>query len=143
MNKYMLCDYARSDWGKSQTLLKVIELLKDIANPVIEEQIGAVDKFAVFIINEKKIVVNTQGDPDSYQEEGLARAVKEKAHVIVCASRSKGSTYDCVKEYEKNDYEIIWFRNFYANNDNLPCVAYLPELMASAIVNLIKTIIII
>ena len=136
MSKYILCDYARSDWGKSQTLLKVIERLNEIANPEIEEQIGDVDKFAVFIINGKKIVVNTQGDPDSYQEEGLARAVTEKADVIVCASRAKGSTYECVKEYENNDYEIIWFRNFYSETDNLLCKPYLLDDMAQAIVQL-------
>lgn len=136
MSKYILCDYARSDWGKSQTLLKVIEHLKDIANPDIEEQIGDVDKFAVFIINEKKIVVNTQGDPDSYQEEGLSRAVKEKADIIVCASRSKGSTYDCVKKYENNDYEIIWFRNFYSEIDNQLYKPYLLDDMAQSIVQL-------
>ena len=66
MKKYIICDFARSDWGKTQTLLKVIDYFKDITPPKTEEMIGDQDKYAVFKINEKTVVINTPGDPFSY-----------------------------------------------------------------------------
>lgn len=139
MDKYIVCDFARSNWGKTNTLLKVIDLLKKAKYPlIIEEQIGEVDKFAMFIKEGKKIVVNTQGDPYSYQGEGLQRAVNEKADIIVCASRTKGTTVDCIYEIAANGYEVIWFSNFFGDNENLNCVAALPEITADAIVKLIQ-----
>ena len=137
MSKYIVCDCARSNWGKTNTLLKVIELLKEKSSPIVEETIGGIDKYAVFNLNGKIIVVNSQGDPDSYLEEGLQRAVKEDADIIVCASRTRGSTIDCVYEIAKNGYEIIRFSNFYVDNGNLSCVALFPEITADAIVKLI------
>lgn len=138
MNKYIVCDFARSNWGKSNTLLEVIEQLKEKASLISEEQIGDKDKYAVFDMNKKKIIVNTQGDPDSYQEEGLQRAVKEDAVIIVCASRTKGSTVECIYEIAKHGYEVIWFSNFYADREDLSCVKDFPEVTADSIVKLIQ-----
>lgn len=139
--KYIICDFARSNWGKTKTLLEVIEQLKPIALLVDEKPIAPNDKFAIFEMNGKKIVVNTQGDPNSYQEEGLKRAVKEDAYIIVCASRTKGATEECIYKIAKNGYEIIWFSNFFADNDSLSCVNLFPEITAKSIVNLIQKLI--
>lgn len=141
MNKYLICDLARSNWGKTQTLLKVIELLKTKAKPTVEEVIDDIDKFAIFEINGKKIIVSTQGDPDSYQKEGLLRAISENANIIVCASRTKGSTADNIYETTNGNYEIILFNNFYAKNKDLLCIPTLNTISAEVIVNLILTII--
>ena len=88
--------------------------MKPKALLVEERSIAPNDKFAIFEMNGKKIGVNTQGDPNSYQEEGLKRAVKEDAYIIVCASRTKGTTEECIYKIAKNGYEIIWFSNFFA-----------------------------
>lgn len=138
MSKYIVCDFARSNWGKSNTLLEVIEQLKEKASLIVEEQIGDKDKYAVFEMNKKSIVVNTQGDPDSFQEDGLQRAIKEDAAVIVCASRTKGSTVECIYEMAKHGYEVIWFSNFYADSEDLSCVADFPVITADSIVKLIQ-----
>lgn len=132
--KYIICDFARSDWGKSITLLNVIDILKTKTKPKTEELIDEYDKYAVFELDGKVIVVNTQGDPDSYQEEGLKRAVAEKATIIVCASRTKGNTVDVIYEIAKNGYEVIWLSNFNADNELLPCVSVLQRITAEAIV---------
>lgn len=138
MNKYIVCDFARGNWGKSNTLLEVIEQLKEKTSLIVEEQIGDKDKYAVFDMNKKRIVVNTQGDPDSYQEEGLQRAVKEDAAIIVCASRTRGTTVKCIYEVAKHGYEVIWFSNIFADSEDLPCVTDFPEIMADSIVKLIQ-----
>lgn len=139
--KYIICDFARSNWGKTKTLLEVIEQLKTKAYLIDEIPIAPDDKFAVFEMNGEKIVVNTQGDPNSYQEEGLKRAVNENADIIVCASRIKGTSEKCIYTIAENGYEIIWFSNFFADNDSLPCVSIFPEITAEAIVKLIQKLI--
>lgn len=136
MKKYIICDIARSDWGKSQTLLEVIEQFKTQYTPTVEEQIGSVDKYTEFDLNNNKLVVNTQGDPDSYQREGLKRAIKVNAKIILCASRTKGSTIECVYEMASNGYEVIWLSNLFADNEMLPCIPMLRKLTAEMIVNL-------
>ena len=136
--KYIICDFARSDWGKSETLLKVIDILKTKADPVTEELIDGHDKYAVFELDGKKIVVNTQGDPYSYQEKGLKRAVDENAVIIVCASRTRGNTVEMIYEIAKNGYEVIWLSNFYADDEKLSCVPYLSDISARSIVELIQ-----
>ena len=141
MKKYIICDFARSDWGKTQTLLKVIELIKKTTPPRIEELIGDKDKYAEFVLNERIVAVNTQGDPGSYQEEGLKRAIQENADIIVCASRVRGSTVEKVYKYAKSNYEIIWFSNFYADSNELACIPILHDIMANAIVKLVLTVI--
>ena len=141
MRKYLICDFARSDWGKTQTLNAVIGLLKTKTKPIVEEVIGDIDKFAIFEVKGKKIVVSTQGDPDSYQKEGLLRAVNDNADIIVCASRTKGSTVNDIYDTTNGHYEIIWFNNFYADNKDLSYIPSLQNISAEAIVNLILTII--
>lgn len=140
MGKYIICDFARSDWGKSQTLLRVIDSLKKEKMLKTEELIDGYDKYAVFELNGKTIVVITQGDPDSLQEECLHNAVKQDAAIIVCASRTRGSTVDCIYKTAENGYSVIWFSNLYADDKNLPCIEHFPDIMANAIVKLIKTL---
>lgn len=138
MNKYIVCDFARGNWGKTNTLLKVIDLLKRKTPPIVEEHIGEVDKYAVFELDGKTIVINTQGDPDSYQKVGLQRAINDDADIIVCASRTKGSTVETIYEIAGDDYDIIWFSNFHSDLEDLPCVSFFAEVNAEAIVKLIQ-----
>ena len=134
--KYIICDFATSNWGKTKTLLKVIEILKTKVKPTIEEQIGE-DKFAVFDINKKKIAINTQGDPNSYLEEGLERAIDMNADIIICASRTKGATISYIYNHAKNGYEIVWFSNFHADDVNFTNTSLLNDLTAESIVKLL------
>jgi len=90
--KYIICDFAKSNWGKTKTLLEVIKQLKEKATLCVEDQIDGEDKYVVFDLKGKKVVVNTQGDPDGYYKKGLQRAVDENADIILCASREKGKT---------------------------------------------------
>lgn len=135
MSKYVLCDTATSDCGKTQTLLKVIERLQLIADHE-EIQINEVDKFAIFQINNNIIVVETLGDPAPDFNEYLMRAVEIEAKVIVCASRASGYSFMDVYNLRDYEYEVIRFSNFYSQTDNLPCKPFLIDDMAQAVVQL-------
>lgn len=115
--KYIICDTGPADWGKTETLLKVIDILSMYYKPVSEIRTNGNDRWDKFIISSgRKVVVSTQGDPNSLQTKWLKQAVDVKADIIVTTCRTSGDTvetiYDFAKEYE---YEIIWFRNFHCD----------------------------
>ncbi len=121
-NKYIICDYAKANWGKTETLLEVISLLK--GNPKItliyEKPNTEKDKWCHFKMNGKSVVISTLGDPNSEQPIWLEDAAKTGAQIIVTASRTRGSTIDVVYDIAKKyDYEIIWFQNFHFDNPAL------------------------
>ena len=136
--KYIICDFDKSNWGKTKTLLEVIKQLKEKATLCVEDLIHGEDKYVVFDLKGKKVVVNTQGDPDGYQEKGLQRAVDENADIILCASREKGKTKIYVNEIAKKGYEIIWFSNLFADNEELLWEADIHRITAESIVKLIE-----
>ena len=108
---------------------------------MIEKIIDGYDKYAVFELKKKTIVIITQGDPNSNQGECLNDAVKENADIIVCASRTRGDTKDCIYDTAKNGYGIIWFSNFHVDENNSSYINHLSEITAEAIKKLIITLI--
>lgn len=138
MGKYVICDTATHNHGKTQTLLKVIDRLKLITDyeGIEETQINEEDKYASFQINNNIIVVETLGDPVPDFNEYLMRAVEIEAKVIVCASRASGYSFMDVYNLRDYEYEVIRFSNFYSQTDNLPCKPFLIDDMAQAVVQL-------
>ena len=111
---YIICDAANANWGKTETLNA---LIKKLGNPSEIKKFGK-DTWALYKIKERIVVVSTQGDPKSHQKECLLEAVDEKANIIVCASRIKGTTKDNVRTIaSKNGYELIWFQNFHLKSN--------------------------
>ncbi len=58
--KYIICDYARANWGKTETLLEVINILDDSSNPKFtlsdEKPHGdGKDRWCLFCSNDKKM----------------------------------------------------------------------------------------
>ena len=119
--KYIICNYARANWGKTETLLEVVNILNSKNKPqyklIAEKTDTDKDRWCHFNNNNKHVVISTQGDPYSFQREWLEDAAKTEAKVILTACRTKGSTvsavYDIAKQY---NYEIVWFNNFYFEN---------------------------
>ena len=119
--KYLICDSARADWGKTETLLEVIEILNSPKKPhyklIYEKPNTVKDKLCVFEGINELIAVSTLGDPNSQQADWLEEAAKTEAKIIVTASRTKGSTinvvYDIARKY---GYDILWFQNFHFDN---------------------------
>lgn len=56
-------------------------------------------------IGKIKIGIESQGDPNSRLCESLAEFVKQKCDIIICATRTRGKTVECVNSYSEL-YEI-------------------------------------
>jgi len=95
------------------------------------------DIYAILDYRNRKIGIASMGDPGSGQEEYLRRMVEEeRCEIIVCASRTKGGTVDCVDRYaRKYGYRLVWlspFAGYGQINRNL-----LNDLSGDAVVRLI------
>jgi len=98
--------------GKTTVLNIVLaELVKSSSSNVkaaqkIPRKIGG-DAREILIINGKKVGIETQGDPGSRLADSLKLFVKEGCELIVCATRTSGSTVDLVNQYVP-PYGISW-----------------------------------
>lgn len=116
--KYIICDAAPANWGKSTTLLEVIKLFR--MNPtnfvVLDERNVGFDYWIVFqnIVNLKVYLIQTQGDyAKSFDETKKYLASGKKVDVIICAARSKGKSLKEVQTIETlYNYKQIQFSNF-------------------------------
>lgn len=116
--KYIICNYAKADWGKTETLLEVIDILIGMNYPIISQKpTTGKDKWCQFKLPNKDVVVSTLGDPYSDQAIWIEDAADTGAQVIVTASRTRGSTIESVYDVaNRYGYEIIWFQNFHFDN---------------------------
>ncbi|MBR3558352.1 MAG: hypothetical protein IKN78_05725 [Bacteroidales bacterium] len=120
--KYIICDYARANWGKTETLLEVISLLKGKPQSTLiyEKPNTGKDKWCHFEMKGKPVVISTLGDPYSAQPAWLEDATNTGAEIIVTASRTSGSTVNAVYDIAtRYGYEVIWFQNFHFDNSAL------------------------
>lgn len=122
--KYIICNYAKANWGKTETLLEVIEILKNSENFdsnqykfINEKHDTGEDKWCHFKVKGKPVVISTLGDPYSPQLEWLTDAAETEAKVIVTASRTRGVTLNHVYSVaNKYGYDVIWFESFHFDN---------------------------
>ena len=96
--------------GKSTTLGYLIEMIK-AAYPgaTFDEDRFKVDITIVITIDGKKIGIETQGDPNSRLGASLNRFIEIGCEVIICATRSYGSTIDLVNTAAGRGYQLRWF----------------------------------
>jgi hypothetical protein len=94
--------------GKSSTLKIVYMKLSKMAEGVIpgytEEGTDVRD---IFLINGKKVGIESQGDPGSRLGKSLSIFKKEGCELIICATRSKGHTKELVNKL-KPLYSPSW-----------------------------------
>ncbi|MCQ2361256.1 MAG: hypothetical protein MJ009_07275 [Paludibacteraceae bacterium] len=122
LQKYIICDSARGKWGKTRTTNYVIDILESLPNATKHEKenIGGDDRYAEFTVENLRIAVVTQGDPNSNQLQYLNIAKNQfNADIIICTSRSYGSTVDNVLNVADNQYEVIWYKNFHQESSNI------------------------
>ncbi len=145
--KFIICDYARANWGKTTNLRMVFELLSQNHLPkevIWTKQENKSDVWALFEIEGKSIVVCSLGDPDSCHKEWLDKAVKLNVDIIICAARIRGETIQNVYSAQKNgNYEdIFWFQNFNSDkkteiSSELPEMLDINKFMAEAIIKIV------
>jgi Cdc6-like AAA superfamily ATPase len=122
MKKYIIAIWGNANNGKSATVKKIAQLILDkFPNAISEPNSPNYDKDIKVIIQigKIKIGIESQGDPNSRHFKSLKEFVEEKCDLILCTTRTYGSTVNAVNDMQKTDnYEIIWATN-YRSNENL------------------------
>jgi len=96
--------------GKSTTLGMLIEMIKvQYPSANFEETKFKIDITIVVTINGQKVGIETQGDPNSRLGASLKRFIEIGCKVIICASRSYGSTVDLINTAANGGYQVKWF----------------------------------
>ncbi|WP_313599318.1 hypothetical protein [Epilithonimonas vandammei] len=109
--------YGRGDIGKTSTIKEVYNLLiKKFGKEIIIETNTNIlsvkgDIRVTVKIKGKLIGIESQGDPDSRLKASLDIFVKMDCDIILCATRTRGSTVDFVKELEP-EYKIEWIKKY-------------------------------
>ena len=97
--------------GKSESIKIFYDKLKakytnleisDKYTPIYDGDISVVVE-----INGKIIAIESQGDPNSRILDSLPKFAAIPANIIICATRTRGSTVDVVKQQQEN-YQITW-----------------------------------
>jgi hypothetical protein len=108
----------KSNIGKTTTIKIIYDLLKSkYPNAIIEELIIAVDIKVIITINNIKIGIESQGDPNGRLEKSLKYFVDSKCNIIVCGARTRGMTNDWIKKYSKQ-FAIKWISKSISSNRN-------------------------
>jgi len=133
--KTIICIWGNAGIGKTSVIKRVFDKLNVSALAPIEEP--GDDIYAILDYRNRKVGIASMGDPGSGQDEYLRRMVEDEAcEIIVCASRTKGWTVECVDMYaQKHGYRLVWvspFAGYGQINRNL-----LNDLSSDAIVRLI------
>ena len=119
--RYILCDNAPSDWGKSTVLAKVANYY--LNNPtmfnVLDSKLFKLDRWAV--VEEKAtgkiILIQTKGDIPGCYTRTLTYMSKQNNHIvdiIVCACRPNDATQQLVEKLAGKSFRLYYFRNYSA-----------------------------
>lgn len=153
--KYIICNFNEENAGKSQSLLKLIDIIenKGCKSLTVNQQTNnsGPDKYRCYDVPYKvnnvhagtvRIAVCTQGDPYSFQKQWLEQATKiDNAQVVVCTSRVRRETVKIVYTYAEDKYRIIWLSGFctddYYSKKNNPYVQSISNGLNSATANAI------
>ena len=133
--KTIICLSGTSEIGKTSSIRAIWKRLNIENQPPLHQ--SADDICAVVPFCNQTIGIASQGDPCSEQEKWLEELVTLGCEIIVCASRTKGSTVSAVETAaKKGKYVTIWFSPFYSadfNNTNI-----LNDYTAEAVIGLIR-----
>ena len=71
-------------------------------------------RVSIFDMNGVKVGVESAGDPGSNMESTMESFVESGCAVIVTACRTRGNTFDKVKDYlgRDNGYSILWLTHY-------------------------------
>lgn len=103
--------------GKTTSIQLAYSLLRDLypAAEVEELNIGS-DITVVITINGVKVGIESRGDPNSRLFESLNHFVRIGCKVIVCSTRSRGSTVEAVKALDEK-YHVEWYSKHAASSE--------------------------
>lgn len=100
-----------SNTGKSQTIRTVIEMIaaKHPSVKIEQNYTTKVDARVVLTINDLKIGIESQGNPNSRLiKESLDLFVRIGCDVIICSTRTSGATKDAVDALQSQGFDVHW-----------------------------------
>lgn len=144
MNKLVIADRGASGIGKSAAVREVFYQLSRKYKPKLEEWQYEKDKGdikAIFEIEGVYVGIESQGDPGFDMEKTIDEFVeKYKCDIIVTACRTKGSTYQKINTFMRNNgYDILWYAHYvYQGKDTSNAWEAFKVTYAEKVVELIK-----
>ena len=138
--KYIICDFAKAESGKSAVLNEVANKLNSCKNikQLDSKELNDFDNWYLFEYQGKRICVITGGDDASLMKKWFDWALKANADLLVCASRSKGDTVHCVNNVaSKGGFSIVKFSNYFCEGDDSE-INVLNECTAESVLNVIE-----
>lgn len=122
MKKTVFANWGSAEKGKSSTVKEITKLI--LKNYTIATTDPATidytyDIKVVVTIGKIKIGIESQGDPNSRLFDSLKHFVKINCDIIICSTRTSGSTVEAVNElYSKHGYDNVWMTNYRSNEKN-------------------------
>lgn len=139
MKKYAFINSGSSNQGKTSSIRRVFELLREKYPDVdiINESEG--EALAIFTIRGIRIGIETQGDPGSRMFGSLDMFERLDCQIIVCACRTRGYTFERAFALEYSGYTCCLLTNGKSNIREMQ--ERLNEDFARYVTNLIESII--
>lgn len=122
MKKTVFANWGSAGQGKSSTVKEIAKLILNnyptaTTDPVTIDY--TYDIRVIITIGKIKIGVESQGDPNSRLFDSLKYFVKVNCDIIICSTRTSGSTVEAVNElYSKHGYDNVWVTNYRSNEKN-------------------------
>lgn len=127
--------------GKSEVIREVFNII-NTGKTFKVHIIDKVDVKAEGFYQNINIGIESQGDPNSRQGQSLKEFANNSCDIIICASRTRGETYENVISISKHyNYQLITTSTFYNKfNNNLKTITILNTEKTNSIVNIINKI---
>lgn len=113
--KTIICLRGGAGIGKTSSIRAVWNRINIRNHPPLHQ--SSDDICAIVPFCNSTIGVVSQGDPYSEQDKWLKELMALDCEIIVCASRTKGSTVSAVQKVaQSGEYATIWFSPFYSTD---------------------------
>lgn len=122
--KKVIAVWGAANTGKTKSIKRAYTMLTDAyPGAEVEEFWNGVDITVVITAEGAKLGIESQGDPTGQRlKKSLQRFVDIGCQLIICATRTRGSTCKVVEEFrKKNEYELEWLEKCYVPPENWEC----------------------
>jgi hypothetical protein len=134
MEKTILCLYAPANSGKTSTIRLVDEMLQSRGAKSLKILSDDSDICKEYLYRNNRIGILSLGDPGSEQSDYLKQLSDDECKIIVCASRSKGSTCDAVSKIVDKSDRRYWISPLYEYDSTHPLIVDMHEVNAQFII---------
>ena len=134
MGKTILCLFAPANSGKTSTIRLVDDILQSRGAKTLKVLFEDGDICKEYLYRNNRIGILSLGDPGSTQSNYLKQLANDECKIIVCTSRSKGSTCDAVSDIVDNDDRRYWISPLYEYDSSHPLIIDMHEANAQFII---------